>query len=166
MSAALAMDLGMTAPDVVLETRVSGRPRTQHVALCDADTRWTVLVFEPLPTASRLREIEALRTNFVAEDATVVVVSPPHRGLCSEFEQAGTGLHSALDDGAELADAFGALGPATFVLDPRGTVYDAHVGTGGEYVALALLQALRVGGPALQLVEAARVAFANAAHAG
>ena len=145
----------MSAPDVVLETRISGRTRTTHVLLCDADTRWTVLVFEPEPSADRLREIESLRTNFVAEDATVVVVSPPAPGICREYERAATGLHAALDDG-ELAEAFGAEGPATFVLDPRGTVYDAHHGTGGEYVALALLQALRIGGPSMLLIEATR----------
>ena len=44
------------------------------------------------------------------------------------------------------------------MLDPHGTVYDAHHGTGGEYVALALLQALRIGSPSLRLVEAAREA--------
>jgi peroxiredoxin len=159
MPAAPALDLGMTAPDVVLETRVSGQTRTRHVALCDADTRWTVLVFEPEPTTARLREIEVLRTNFVAEDAALVVVSPPHAGICAEWERASTGLHSALDDGGELAASFGAFGPATFVLDPRGTVYDAHHGSGGEYVALALLQALRTGGPSLHLIEAARRAY-------
>jgi hypothetical protein len=157
MPAASALDLGMTAPDVVLETRVSGRSRTRPVALRDADTRWTVLVFEPHPGVARLREIEALRMNFVAEDASLVIVAPPGLGICSELERAGTGLRTALDDG-ELAAAFGSNGPATFVLDPHGTVYDAHHGTGGEYVALALLQALRIGSPSLRLVEAARAA--------
>ena len=134
----------MTAPDVVLETH-SGRT----IALRDADTRWTVLVFEPEPDHDRLREIEALRTNFVAEDAALVVVAP------TPLERS---VPSVIDDG-ELAAAFGtAAGPATFVLDPRGTVHDAHHGTGGEYVALALLQALRIGSPSLRLVEAARAA--------
>ena len=136
----------MTAPDVVLETRTGGRART--VALRDADTRWTVLVFEPEPDRHRLREIEALRTNFVAEDAALVVVAP------TPLEQS---VYSVVDDGA-LATSFGTAGPATFVLDPRGTIYDAHHGTGGEYVALALLQALRIGSPSLRLVEAARAA--------
>ena len=136
----------MTAPDVVLETRTGGRERT--VALRDADTRWTVLVFEPEPDHDRLREIETLRTNFVAEDAALVVVAP------TLLERP---VQSVLDDG-ELAASFGADGPATFVLDPHGTVYDAHHGTGGEYIALALLQALRIGSPSLRLVEAARAA--------
>ena len=146
----------MRAPDVVLETRVSGRSRTTHVPLREADGRWTVLVFEPEPTAARLREIEALRTNFVAEDAALVVVTAPGPGICGEFERADTRLHSALDDGGELAAAFGATGAATFVLDSAGTVFDAHHGSGGEYVALALLQALRIGSPSLRLVHAAR----------
>ena len=162
MPALPALDLGMRAPDVVVEARVSGRARMQHVVLRDGDTRWTVLVFEPEPDAARLREIEALRTNFVAEGATLVVVSPPRRGLCAEYERAGTALFSAIDDG-ELAAAFGAAGPATFVLDAHGTVYDAHHGSGGEFVALALLQALRIGGPSLRLVEAARDAHAACA---
>ena len=136
----------MTAPDIVLETRAGGRAGT--VALRNADTRWTVLVFEPQPDHDRLREIEALRTNFVAEDAALVVVAPtPLEGP----------VESVLDDG-DLATSFGSTGPATFVLDPRGTVHDAHHGTGGEYVALALLQALRIGSPSLRLVEAARAA--------
>jgi hypothetical protein len=155
MPYAPALDLGMCAPDLVLETRVSGHTRTRHIALCDAETRWTILVFETAPTAERLREIETLRTNFVAEDATVVVVSPPMPGICQEYERANTRLHSAIDDG-DLAGAFGADGPATFVLDARGTVYDAHHGTGGEYVALALLQGLRMGGASMRLVAAAR----------
>src|SRR4051812_29451594 len=155
MAHAQALDLGMCAPDIVLETRASGHPRPRHVALCAADTRWTVLVFEPQPSVGRLREIEALRTNFVAEDAVLIVVSALSPRIHFEHERAGLHLQTAIDDG-DLATAFGAVGPATFVLDPYGTVYDAHHGTGGEYVALALLQALRIGGPSATLVEAAR----------
>ena len=149
----------MRAPDLVIETRVSGRTRTSQLPLREADGRWTVLVFEPAADATRLREIDALRTNFVAEDAALVVVSPPGPHVCAEFARAGTRLQSALDDG-DLADAFGAVGPATFVLDANGTIFDAHHGSGGEYVALALLQALRIGSPSLRLVHAARDAHA------
>ena len=50
MADALALDLGMRAPDVVVEARVSGRARMQHVALCDGDTRWTVASAWPHPS--------------------------------------------------------------------------------------------------------------------
>jgi hypothetical protein len=153
MPSASALDLGMRAPDLVIETCLTGRTRPKRIALTAGETRWTVLVFEPEPDAARLREIDALRPNFVAEGATLVVVAGS--GNCVSRELAGTGLQFA-DDRGELAGAFGTDGPATFVLDDRGTVYDAHHGSGGEYVALALLQALRIGGPSMRLVEAAR----------
>ena len=108
-------------------------------------------MFEPQPDSARLHEIGTLRTNFLAEDAALVIVTG------TPLDLAAAGLETALDDGT-LAAAFGTDGPATFVLDPHGTVYDAHHGTGGEYVALALLQALRIGSPSLRLVEAAREA--------
>jgi hypothetical protein len=140
------LELGMCAPDVVLETRVHGERHPHEVAVRRGDGRWTVLVFEPEPDEQRLLEIEALRTNFVAEGALVVLVAE---------DAPATRLHTTIDDGT-LADAFGASGAATFVLDRHGTIYDAHHGTGGEYVALAMLQALRIGGPSLRLAHAAR----------